>query len=375
MIKHFVTVLLFVFFQSGCTRPGLETESVTGNTYALGFSVSSYQGTTRLTVRNPWENAKNIAFEYYLIDKSVEVPPSLTNKNIIRTPVERIICLSTTHLAFLDKLGEIETIDGISGSAYVTNPRILEKLAAGEIADVGYGMNLNYEEIIRRKPDVVMLYGVDSEITGILRKFRDLRIPVVLNAEYLEADPLGKAEWIKLVGALYNKSGMADSIFRSVEGKYNSWKDLAATAKKKPVVMMGMPYRDVWWVPGGESYMAKMIEDAGGEYLGKGNPSHESFVISFEEALFWSEQADVWINTGMVNTKNEILAADERFSKFRVFQRGKIYNNNKRATGAGGIDFWESGVMEPEVILSDLIRIFHPEIIESHELCYYKEIR
>ena len=375
MTKQIGLTLLIILTLAGCSHPGAEHNSIPDNKYARGFTISDKSGVTLLRVRNPWEKAKNIEFEYYLIDKSAEIPPDLKTRNIIRTPVESIICMSTTHLAFLDKLGEIESVTGISGAAYVSNPRIMERFSLGEITDIGYGMNINYEEIIRRKPDVVMLYGVDSEITGILRKFGDLGIPVVLNAEYLEADPLGKAEWIKVAGALYNKSEMADSLFRSVEASYNKLKELAATDSLKPKVLMGMPYREVWWVPGGESYMARMIKDAGGDYLGRNNSSHESYVISFEEALVWSGRADIWINAGMVHSKRDILEADERFAKFRVFQEGRIYNNNNRTTGSGGVDFWESGVMAPEVILADLIQIFHPGLLKDHKLYYYKEIR
>ncbi len=359
---------------SGCSKP--EQSHHSSNHYAQGFSKLVEDSIRKLTVFNPWAKASNVVFEYYLIGKSEEVPANISGKNIIRTPVESIICLSTTHIAFLEKLGELDKLTGISGGIYVSHSAVTEGIETNRIADIGYGNNLNYEEIISRKPDLVMVYGIDTEITGILNKFRDIGIPAVINAEYLETSPLGKAEWIKFVGAFFNKEEMADSIFASIEGRYLDLKNMVSEFNGKPKIMSGLPYRDTWWVPGGTSYMAKLISDAGGDYLGKNNPSHESFVISFEEAFMWAQKADIWLNVGTVDSKSEILAIDNRFSKFGVFQKGMIFNNNKRSTAFGGNDFWESGVVSPEIILSDMIRIFHPDLLTGNEnLIYYQEIK
>lgn len=373
-MRRLLNLFCLLLLITGCSTP--EQDLSTDNRYARGFSIINADGLRKLTVVNPWTKARNVVFEYYLVDKSSVVPPGLSGKNIIRTPVDNIICLSTTHIAFLEKLDELDKLTGISGGIYVSNQTVIEGIENQKIVDVGYGHNLNYEEIINRKPDVVMVYGIDTEITGMLNKFKDLGIPAIINAEYLETSPLGKAEWIKFVGALFNKERMADSIFASIEGKYLELKGKIPGNNKKPKVMFGLPYRDAWWVPGGKSYLAELVSDAGGEYIGKKNRSRESYVISFEEALLWADKADYWLHVGMVNSKEEILAVDSRFSKFKVFNNGLIYNNNKRSTGFGGNDFWESGVVAPEIILADLIRIFHPEAIgDSVELFYYHEIR
>jgi iron complex transport system substrate-binding protein len=375
-MKKYTFLFLSLFFVLVACREGNQNRTEpSSNRYAGGFAISEEDGITVLTIKNPWEKARDVEVKYYLVGRDMEVPSSLSGKNIIRTPLKSVICLSTTHLGFLDKIGEIGSVSGISGGIYVTNPEVLRRLQNGEIPDVGYGQNLNYEEIIRLKPDVVMVYGVDSDVTGILGKFRDLGIATVLNAEYLENSPLGKAEWIKFAGALFDKQEWADSVFISIENEYNRLKDLVPSGNSRPGVMMGLPYRDAWWVPGGKSYMANLIGDAGGNYLGLDNSSRESYVISFEQALVWASQAEVWLNVGMVNSRQEIIAADSRFARFGVFNNGKIYNNNKRTTMSGGADFWESGVAAPEKILSDLISIFHPGLMPGHTLFYYQEIR
>lgn len=371
----FWILFLSLTFIAGCTPSGNSLSPDDSNAFARGFTIGHAKGYRMLTVRNPWEKARNVEIKYFLIDKDSEIPEDLKGENIIRTPVERIICLSTSHIAFMDVLGELDKITAVSGGEYITHPEIRKGLAEGRITDVGYGTNLNYEEIIRQKPDVVMVYGVDSEITGFLNKFSDLGIPAVLNAEFLESNPLGKAEWIRFTGALFQKELLADSLFYGIQQRYLKLKTVSGGKQNKPAVMMGLPYRDSWWVPGGDSYMAMLIADAGGMYLGRNNSSRESFVISFEEALSWASRADIWLNVGMAVRRDEILALDSRFSRFGVFNKGRLYNNNKRSTEAGGNDFWESGTIAPDRVLEDLIRIFHPGLLPSGSMYYYQEVR
>jgi iron complex transport system substrate-binding protein len=348
---------------------------ISGNHFASGFTVRKTDAGYRLTVHNPWEKAARVQFEYFLVNGQDPLPDSLSGKMIIRVPVKRVICLSTSHLAFLNQLDELGKVTGISGARYVTNPLIQKGIREDIVRDVGYGSNLNYEEIIRQKPDLVLLYGVDAEISGYLEKFRDLGIPAVIIAEYLESNPLGKAEWIKFVAPFFGREEMADSLFSATEKRYLEWSGLAAHLADKPGVMVGLPYRDAWWIPGGESYMARLISDAGGNYLGGDNRSRESYVISMEDAIHLFSGARFWINTGMISHRSEILAMDSRFEKLAFFRNARIFNNNKHATPAGGMDFWESGTIKPDLILRDLISVFHPGIVPADSLNYYREIR
>ncbi len=341
-----------------------------------GFQIEELDkktGLKKLIVSEPWEKAKEISFEYYLINRNHEVRDSLKGRRIIKTPVERVVCLSTTHLAYLDALGENNAVVGISGSRYVSNPDIRKRMEQGRVPDVGYGQNLNYELIVDLKPDLVLLYGIGSEVMNLSHKLEELGIPSVMVAEYLEESPLGKAGWIRFMGTFFEKEEEADEYFTHVVEEYNRLKGLAAERIHKPKILVGSPYKDSWWVPGGNSYLANMIADAGGEYIGRNNPSHESYVISFENALDWGGRADIWINMGNLSSKKEILAADQRFGSFKVFREGKLYNNINRLSIYGGNDFWESGTVNPHLILRDLIKIFHPGLIEE-ELVYYKEI-
>lgn len=366
--------LLFIIITS-CTVSNQQKQKVTGsNRYAHGFQVEKNENLTKLSVFNPWEKAENISVDYYLLKKASPLPDSLANKKVIRTPVERVICLSTTHIAFLDVLNETAAIAGVSGSQYVSNAEVRTRIEKGEIPDVGYGQNLNYEEIVSQQPELVMVYGVGSEVTSYTQKLEELGIPVILIAEYLEENPLGKTEWIKFIGALFEKETKAVNYFSEIESNYLELKNKVENKTNKPKVLVGSPYKETWWVPGGNSYMANLIADAGGDYLGKETGTNESYAISYENALAWGSQADVWINMGNLKSKKEIRAANERFARLKVFKEGEIYNNTKRLSSHGGNDFWESGTVHPDWILRDLIAIFYPDTMDA-EMVYYEEIK
>ncbi len=368
---YLLTIILF----TNCSGEKKTEQKTSGfNKYAHGFQLEKTENFTKLSVFNPWERAEDISVDYYLVKKGASLPDSFTNEKVIRTPVERVICLSTTHIAFLEALNETGTIAGISGSQYVSNPTVRKRIKDGEVSDVGYGQNLNYEEIVNQQPDLVMVYGVGSEVTSYTQKLEELGVPVILIAEYLEENPLGKTEWIKFVGALFEKETEAENYFSEVENNYLELKQKVAGKTDKPKVLVGSPYKETWWVPGGNSYMANLISDAGGNYLGKETGTNESYAISFENALAWGSEANVWINMGNLTSKKEIQTANERFARLKVFNEGKIYNNIKRLSSHGGNDFWESGTVHPDWILRDLIAIFYPGLIDA-EMIYYEEIK
>jgi iron complex transport system substrate-binding protein len=369
-------ILLFLLMFASCSlKDGQKDQRKGTNLYAKGFTISGSDSVKKLEIFNPWENAKNIRFEYFLIPEGQNLPDSLKNRKVIRTPVKKVICTSTSHVAFLSVLGEARTIAGVSGGHYITNEKIRSAFDQGKIPDIGYGQNLNYEKILNIHPDLVLVYGIDSDVSGFVRKLDELGINTLIIGEYLESSPLGKTEWLKLIAALFGKENEAAEFFSSVESDYNLLKGKVRNCQSRPKVLVGIPYRDSWWVPGGKTYIANLIDDAGGDYPGKKNTGHESYVISFEDAMLWAENSDIWINTNSVTTKKEILDADPRFARFKVFTKGIIYNNNRLVTASGGNDFWESGTVYPNRILTDLIMIFHPEILSGNDFTYYKEIK
>lgn len=370
--------LLLIFFLiiglHSCDNQPNKKNKADFNQYAHGFHIVQVGQITRLDVFNPWENARNFTYSYYLIPKSIAIPDSLVNRKIIRTPVEKVVVLSTTHIGFIEKLGFESSIIGVSGKDFVTNPTVRKGIEQGLVHDVGYDQNLNYELLLQMKPDLVMAYGIGSDVASHLSKMNDLNIPVVINAEYLEETPLGRAEWLIFTGSFYNQTEHAQLVFNKIVMEYDSLKSLVAKSSHKPIVLTGLPYKDNWWVPGGKSYMANMIADAGGDYLWKDNPSRESFVVSLESAIVKATQAELWINTGQTHSIQEILESDERFKIIPSLQMKMVYNDNKQMNPTGGNEVWETGAANPQDLLRDLIHIFHPEINTTSEFHYYQKL-
>lgn len=374
----FYTAVLGILFFISCGRTGKEPASQAGsasnfyNTYAKGFHINKYDNFKIVSVFNPWQHAKGVEYKYVLTKNPDLVPDSLREHEIIKVPVKKIVCLSTTHLAFMKELGLADAVCGVSAPEFIYDTIFRERINEGKIANVGYDQAMNIETIISLKPDFVMAYGVGSESSGQFQRLKQLGIKVVFNAEYLEQTPLGKAEWINFVAAFFGKEDSAANLFRLTAKNYNQLAQMAGAVKEKPVILSGLPWKGTWYVPGGKSYASSFIYDAGGDYLWKEDAGSESIPLSLETVLERANKADFWINPGSVESLNEITSMDSRMSSIKTLQEKKIYNFNKRLSPGGGNDFWESGVVHPDLILKDLIAIFHPELISNHTFVYYQ---
>lgn len=360
MLKTLLTYSSLIFILPNCSYEKEKTGPDGRNNdnsmvYARHLILSSDHNDYNVTVVNPWQSAKDVAFKYKLITTLSR------NHSEITVPLKRVICLSTSHIGFVSVLGKQHTVVGVSGLRFMNDSLILKLADEGKIKDVGYEENLNYELILSLKPDLVFAYGVETKNIGYISKLQELGIKVIFIAEYLEDTPLAKAEWIKLFGAFYNDYQAADSIFCDIEREYNKVRQTASGYIRRPKVFAGLPWKDTWFVSGGRSYLSGFIRDAGAEYVWDTDTSKESFPLSLEKVLYYASEADFWINTGHANSLNDILKTDERLSLFKPFYRKNVYNNNKRINEYGGNDYWESGVVKPHIILKDLTCIFHPE--------------
>ena len=355
-------------------NPGISEMAEGIPQYARGFRIEEVPGYKILHVINPWQGSRRVHLQYILTDDPSRVPDSLKQHPVIQVPVKRVICMSTTHVAMIDALGESDAIVGISGSDYISNPALRSKLETGEVRDVGADQTLNFELILTLRPDLVIAYGITAEVSGMVNRLEGLDIPVILNGDYLEDHPLGKTEWIRFLASFFTGNEKADSIFRFVASTYEQYKDLIRDKRLKPSVMTGLPWKDTWYIPGGKSFAAAYIRDAGGTYLWEDLDSREAVPLDLEAIYARAASAELWINCGAAGTIAEIVETDKRLNRFQPASTGRVFNNNARINPAGGNDFWESGVMAPHLILADLISIFHPEVLPDHELVYYKRL-
>jgi iron complex transport system substrate-binding protein len=342
---------------------------------AQRFSLEKTDSCTILTITDPWQGATGIKQVYFLLNSNNRLPHFADSSAIIRVPLKRIICMSTTHIAMITALGEEDAIAGVSGANYIYNETISQRIREGYIYDVGYEAGLNNELILRISPDLMMMYGIGSESAGYLSKIKELGIKVIFNADYLENDPLGKAEWIKIFGALFCREERADSIFRSICASYDKIKVYVKNnITTKPNVLLGLPYRDAWFISPGDSYASRFIEDAGGNYLWHDTRSTVSMPYSLEDVFLQSLKADYWLNTGNATSKRDISSLDPRLADLPCFLKGNIYNNNKRISKSGGNDYWESGILNPHLVLKDIAAIIHPDLFPDNELYYYRKV-
>jgi iron complex transport system substrate-binding protein len=328
-----------------------------------------------VTIINPWQGAENINLTYHLVRRGTEIPEGLDSSSVIFVPLKKIICMSTTHIAMISALGEENSVSGVSGTGFIYSESLNMNIENGLVADVGYEANLNKELILKISPDLIMMYGIGSESAGYLAKIKELGIKVIFNADYLEADPLSKSEWIKLFGALYCKEEKADSIFVSERETYDSIRlFINRNITDRPRVLLGLPFKDTWYISPGNSFVCKLIYDAGGEYLWQNTKSSVSMPYGIENVFLRALAADFWLNIGSINNKDDISAVDLRLSDLPCFKKGNLYNNNKRISQSGGNDYWESGCIYPHLILEDIASILHPGLFGDHEMVFYRKI-
>lgn len=340
--------------------------------YASGFKVYGAEGKKSVIIEslNPWQGADSVSTKLFVRRDNEAIPAGFEGQVLSKIP-ERIITMSSTQIAILDAIGQCDRVAGVSGINFISNEKIQAR--RNRIPDVGYEGNVNYELIMSANPDLVMLYGVNmaSPLEG---KLKELGIPYIYIGEYLEESPLGKVEWVNVFGEITGEQAAADSTLQYISTEYN---ELAEKVKSeiatKPKVMINMPYADSWFMPSTNNYMIRLITDAGGDYIYKKNSGNSSVAIDIEEAYRLTSEADVWLNTGTVQSKKELKNSLPKFADMGIIKRGEVYNNNKKRTPMGGNDFYESGTMNPHVILKDLVSIFHPELL-TDTLTYYQKL-
>lgn len=367
--------LLCLFFLASCisrNKTSLEVfkQNIYIPEYASGFKILGAENfaSTLIQITNPWQGAKDITMSYF-VSRNGEQAPAGFNGPIIPAGAKQIVCMSSSYIAMLDALGEINRIVGVSGIDYIANPYILAH--KDSIKDLGPEMN--YELLISLKPDVVLLYGIGDAQTAVTDKLKELSIPYLYMGEYLEESPLGKAEWMLVLSELTDKREEGMEIFREIPKRYYTLKTLTDSVKQRPTVMFNTPWNDSWVMPSTQSYMAQLVTDAGADYIYKENTSNSSTPIGLETAYKLIQKADYWINVGMASTLDELKTVNPKFADAKAVREKTVYNNNLRTTPTGGNDYWESAVVRPDIVLRDLIHIFHPELV-SDSLYYYRHL-
>ncbi len=338
--------------------------------YATGFKILGADNaqSTIIQVSNPWQGAKDVVMSYFISRNGEHAPAGFTGPTI-HAGAQRIVCMSSSYIAMLDALGQVNRVVAVSGINYIANPYILAH--KDSIKDMG--PEINYELLLGLRPDVVLLYGIGDAQTAVTDKLKELAVPYMYVGEYLEESPLGKAEWMVALSELTDSRNKGIELFREIPKRYKTLKTLTASAQERPTVMFNTPWNDTWVMPSTQSYMAQLITDAGADYIYKENTSNSSTPIGLETAYRLIQKADYWINVGVPTTLDELKNMNPKFADAKSVRDKTVYNNNLRITDTGGNDYWESAVVRPDVVLRDLIHIFHPELI-SDSTYYYRHL-
>lgn len=362
--------LFFFFFLTlllnSCQNNKSEKSDHFPNQYAKHFSITYHPDSSiSLKVINPFQGANHDTFTYFLSRTQIHA-------NTIQIPIKKAVLFSTTYIGFLDAINELHTIIALSGTNLTYNPELLNRINHGYIFETGFENSINYEKLASAKPDVVFIYSVGKETMPYIEKIKSLGIPVVFIAEFMEDEPLGRAEWIKFFGTFFCKEKLADRFFKDIETKYDSIKNLSQSLQHHPLVFLNIPYQGIWYMPEGNSYMANLIKDAGGNYLYHNTNGNNVLKFDFEKILSDAKNADIWINTGVITSKKELYRNDKRFSLFKAYRTNTIYNHFLRSNKQGGNDFWERGVVNPQFILEDLYHIFKND--SNFTFHYYQKL-
>lgn len=292
----------------------------------------------------------------------------------IKTPVIRVASMSSIYTTMIAELNCDNKIIAIDNIDYYNNSFIQQQVKKGLITELSKGPQIDIEKTIALNPDLFLTFGMGSPKDDVDKKLSQSKIPIAISIDHLEETPLARAEWIKFFAYFFNKETMADSLFKITEKKYNELKNIASAPTKKPSVLTEIKYGDAWYIPSGKSFIAHLIEDAGGDYFWKEDAKTGSSAQSFETVYAKAKDCDIWINLYNLNSKKELLSYDERYGLFKACKDNQLYNNNKTQNALGYSNYWETGITHPEEVLADLIAIFSPELMPTHKFVFYKKI-
>lgn len=345
------------------------------NHSARGYEIVATVGASSvLRILSPWPGSKGVVKEVF-ISRNGESAPEGFGGMVLRSSPRRVVCMSSSHIAFVDALGFVESVVGVSGAEYISNGHIKEGIQSGEVVEVGYDSNVNYEKLVALRPDVIFIYGTTGENSSMSMKLDELNIPYVYLSDHTETSPLGKSEWVVALGEIFDQREEAEELFGEIAERYESLRMAAISYKGRPKVMLNSPYKDTWFVPADDSYVVRLIEDAAGEYVCKGSEGALSRPISGESAFVYLSEADFWLHTNSARDMQTLVAENPKFVTTRVVKQGNVYNCTAKSTPAGGSDFWESGALWADRVLADMIAILHPEEACGHTLYYYEQVK
>ena len=339
---------------------------------AHGFTISKYNGYKILTITDPWPNAEK-SFKYLLVEDESKVPSTIEFDKKINIPIKRIVLTSTTHIPSLEALDETEALIGFPGLDYISSETTRALIAENKIVELGKNEAINTEILITLEPDLVIGFAIDGN-NKTYSTIEKSGIPVIFNGDWTEESPLGKAEWIKFFGALFDKSEEAEEIYDDIAKNYKEAKQLAQSVDETPLVIAGSMYKDSWFVPYGNSWQAQFIKDANAAYIYKDTEGSGSKALSFESVLNDAQNADFWVAPGQFQSYEQLYETSQHYKQFKAVQNKKVFTYSNTMGATGGVLYYELAPNRPDLVLKDLISIFHPELLKDYKPTFFKPL-
>lgn len=370
VIFFFVATWCFSFIS--CNRGGAEDYTPYGGDtltcHAQLLTIVEHPKFTIVDIADPWHEAKRLQ-RYILVNRNNPMPEKYPKGVVVKVPLQSSVIYSSVHADVAVEIGAAQAITGIADAQYHKTPEIVSAMDNGKIIDVGASMSPSVERIVEMSPEAIFASPYQNAGYGVIEK---LGIPIIECADYMEANPLGRAEWIKLFGVLYGKQKVANEIFDNVCDNYNTLVGLTVNIKDRPMVISEMMTNGVWFVPGGRSYMAQLFQDAGADYPWRDDTSNGSLQLTFEVVYDKAHDADYWLIKTFGNdlTLDRLKADYSLHAEMKAFNRGGVYSCNTATT-----TLFEDFPFHPDLLLQEYINIFHPNLLPDGKLRYFKNIR
>ena len=372
-MKNIFNLLLIIsaLATASCSGYMSEGEAIVGDTLQLRhaslLTIVECDGYTVTDIKNPWSG--RLLHRYILVDKKSSVPADIPRGTLLRTPLDNLLIFSTVHAELICQLGRTNAVAGVCEAEYMTQPVLKERIANGTIVDCGSTLNINSERVVQLSPQAIWVLPYEN---GGYGKLERLHYPLIECAEYMENSPLGGAEWVRFYGRLIGEGKKADSLFNVVENNYITLRDKVSHCDTRPTLMCELKSSSAWYMPGGNSTMGQLYNDAGANYLFGYHNRTGSLPMAFEAVLDRASDADLWLMKygGARKTYKSLLTEFEGYAHFRPYKERNIYEcrlSEKR--------FYEETPFRPDILLQELVSIIHPEFVKDYELRYYEKMQ
>ena len=378
MKSNFLRIFVLTFFLIivQCKEKNVESidNQVSNNqiVYAKGFSLENFNNYSILKINNPWPKAtKN--YTYILAKKNAIVPDSLRKFTKITIPIQKIVVTSTTHIPSLEMLEVENSLIGFPNLNYISSEKIRTLIDAKKIREIGMEQALNTEVVLDLNPDLIVGFGIDNNNPSYDNLMKS-GLKVIYNGDWNEQTVLGKAEWIKFFGALYNQDEKAKKIFNNIIKDYNTSLEIVKNTTIKPSILCGEMYENVWYLPQGNSWSSKLLKDAQTNYLWQETSGTGSLSLPFEKVFEKAKNAEYWFQ-GSFSSLQEMENSNVYYKQFEAFKNKKVYSFASKKGKTGGVLFYELSGNRPDLVLKDIIKIVHPELLPNYELFFYSKLK